>query len=202
MNACLFSTWHEEKKFLKHFLASAQKHGMEPVNADDSKWDGFHQKVIAQHRFVKVNASQFTHFIWADAYDVVFMAGLDEMMRRFNDFDLPIVFAAEANCWPKQAQADHYPTVYWKCRFLNAGFWIAESKAALAMLEAALPLAVPGKCDQGLFVDLFLSGLFPIKLDYAASLCRCLFLNPEQQIDSPCCIHGNGKVDLEPYLSG
>ena len=39
------------------------------------------------------------------SYDVIFVAGEDEILERFKDFNARVVFSAEGFCWPDQSLA-------------------------------------------------------------------------------------------------
>ena len=67
---------------------------------------------------------------FATAYDILFAAGWDEILAKFEALKSPIVFGTERYCWPKQEQAELYPPCPFKTRFLNAGMWMATSEYA------------------------------------------------------------------------
>jgi hypothetical protein len=220
MKPVLVSTWGPTpKKYLGAFLDTAKRNGLDPQNFDDTDWPGadwttipWYRKSEGQARFVREHASEFSHFIFTDSYDVVFAAGMDEIMAKFQRLNSPIVFAAECYPWPNPAQAIEYPSNNLRCRFLNAGMWIATTEAALPFTEEVAAIAAKReKCDQGIFVDLFLSKKYPIVLDGTCSLCFCCNMASLDYLDlsyigvrprtkdtneQPCLFHGNGASDL------
>ena len=143
-------------------------------------------------------------------YDVVFAAGMDEIMRKFEALKSPIVFAAECYCWPNLEQAALYPPSIHRCKYLNAGMWIATTEAALPFTEELAAIASKReKDDQQIVVDMFLSGKHPIELDRTCSIAFCCnmdslnYLRPEgdrmitiDTAEKPCLFHGNGASDL------
>jgi hypothetical protein len=218
MNPVCVSTWSGiGQKHFASFLATARKHGIEPQNADENYWPGtdwsnkeWFRKSEAQARFVRENIGRYSHFMFTDSYDIVFAAGWAEIMEKYRKIDSPIVFAAECCPWPKAEQAALYPQVPFRCRYLNAGFWMGEGKAVLALLEDIEKVAAKREqCDQGIAVDTFLSQRHPIALDNACSLCFCCNLDSLDHLDlsgdrpktkdtgeQPCMFHGNGNSPL------
>ncbi len=49
--------------------------------------------------------------MFTDSYDVVFDAGADVIVERFNKFGARILFGAEGFCWPQRDLAEQYPAV-------------------------------------------------------------------------------------------
>lgn len=215
------SCWYKPVKSFAAFQDSAAKHGIELHNADGNDWGGLDwrqiewwRKTAAQHRFM-VEHPAFTHFMFTDSYDIVFAAGWDEIMRKYLSYQSPIVCGTECYCWPKQEQASLYPPTPYRSKYLNAGFWIGERSAAMPFMEeAARRAAKKEQCDSGIFVDLFLSGKFPIKLDNSCSLLFCMNINSPEFLDlsgprpkckdtgeEPCVFHGNGNSPLIEVIS-
>jgi hypothetical protein len=218
MNPALVSTWGTPKKFLDVFLKSAKIHGLHPHNSDPGDWpsrDDWWRKNLAQARFVSDHASEYTHFMFTDSLDVVFAAGWDEIIPKFEKLNSPIVFASECYCWPDTGQANLYPEVPHRCRFLNAGFWMATSEAALSFTKELSNIAKGGpKCDQGIVVDMFLSKKYPIVLDTACSICFCMNMNSPEYLnmdgprpittdtkEQPCMFHGNSGVSIHSIIA-
>lgn len=225
MKPVLVSTWGPTpKKYLFAFFDTAKRNGLEPQNFDDTDWPGhdwttipWYRKSEGQARFVRENADKYTHFIFTDSYDVVFAAGMDEIMEKFQKLNSPIVFAAECYCWPNLEQAALYPPTPHRCKYLNAGMWIATTEAALPFTEELAAIASKReKDDQQIVVDMFLSKRHPIVLDHTCSLCFCCnmdslsYLEPhhvEMRMmttdtrERPCLFHGNGASDLRGICS-
>lgn len=219
MKPVLVSTWGPTpKKYLGAFHDTAKRQGLNPQNFDSEDWPGadwttipWYRKSEGQARFVREHASEYTHFVFTDSYDVVFAAGMDEIMRKFEALKSPIVFASECYCWPKLEQAALYPPSIHRCKYLNAGMWIATTEAAIPFTEELAAIASKReKDDQQIVVDMFLSKRHPIELDRTCSLCFCcnmdslsyLDLTPGQRpfakdtSEQPCLFHGNGASDL------
>jgi hypothetical protein len=222
MNPVLVSTWGPTpKKYLGAFLDTAKRQGLNPQNFDDTDWPGsdwttipWYRKSEGQARFVREHASEYSHFMFTDSYDVVFAAGWREIMEKYERFDSPIVFASECCPWPNAKQAVFYPETKHRCKYLNAGFWMATTEAAIDLLtEIETVASKREQCDQGICVDAFLSRRHPIKLDTACSLCFCCNLDSLSFLDlsrdrpitkdtgeQPVMFHGNGASPLQGII--
>lgn len=218
MNPVCVSTWGEPQKYFNYFMATAKKNGIEPINADPEVWPGgtdwrlipWWRKSHAQAEFIRKYGNLYTHYLFCDAYDIVFAAGWEEIIEKFKSYNSPIVFGTERNCWPDLNLASKYPESPYPTRFLNAGFWIAETDAALKFAEVLEQKAQEKtKCDSGICVDLFLSGQHPIELDRDCRLFFCCNMDSlnyvkkengrvvnTQSGQCPCLFHGNGASDL------
>lgn len=234
-NPVCVSTWPETggHKYFASFLETARRHGIEPVNADGATWAGdswqtkeWFRKSMAQARFVRENAERYTHFLFCDAHDVLFAAGWDEILPKYEALalGLPVVFAAECYPWPKPEQAPLYEErnaecgarSELRCKYLNAGFWMAETGAALKLAETLENRALKREqCDQGIAVDMYLSGAHPIRLDHTCALCHCCNLDSLSFLELkdgrwrntetgefPCTFHGNANADMMGILQG
>lgn len=62
--------------------------------------------------------------LFTDAYDVIFLGKLDEIVRRFQKTGARILFGAEPYCWPDATLENKYPEVAEGKRFLNSGMFI------------------------------------------------------------------------------
>lgn len=216
MNPVLVSTWGPPKKYFGAFIDTAGRHGLVPWNADPDDWGSddwrlipWWRKSAAQARFIREHP-EFSHFCFTDSYDIVFAAGWDEILQKFAALSSPIVFGAECYCWPDINQAGAYPASPHRCRYLNAGFWMATAQAALPFAQELAEIAArKEKCDQGIVTDMFLSRRHPIALDTACSICFCCnldslaFLREDGQRfvttdtgERPCLFHGNGGSNL------
>lgn len=213
----LVSTWGSQKRFVPFFLESAKRHGLEPHNSDPGDWPSsgdYWRKSVSQFNFLKAHSSEFTHFMFTDSSDIIFAAGWDEILTKFEKLNSPIVFGTEAYCWPDSANLPKYPNSPHRCRFLNAGMWIATTEAALLLAKDIVEIARHGeRCDQGIASELFLSGRYPIVLDMACSLLFCMNMEAPGFLDmsgprpkttdtgeEPCIFHGNSGVDLHPLF--
>lgn len=217
------STWHGEgNKYWRAFQDTAKRQGIEVHNFDPEKWPGedwrtieWWRKSAGQARFVDDHAGDYDYFIFLDSHDIVWAAGIQEILEKYLRLNSPIVFATESCCWPDHALAARYPETQHRCKFLNAGLWMASTKAALPFTHELAELAAKkDRCDQGIVTDMFLSGKHPIKLDTACSICFCCNLDSENYLDfsearikttdtgeRPCLFHGNGGSNLSRIIA-
>ena len=221
MKACHVSTWGDERKYLPYFLKSAARVGLEPQNADAEVWPGadwreipWHRKTKAQLEFVRKHGRDVDVYLFTDSYDIICAAGWEEILRKFEALESPIVFGAESYPWPKTEQAPLYPETPHRCKYLNAGMWMGTADAARAFLEDISVIAEKREqCDQGICVDAFLQQRHPIKLDTACSLLFCMNINSPDFLDvsgarprtkdtdeEPVFFHGNGNSNLMPVV--
>jgi len=214
----LVSTWGSQKKFAKWFLESAARHGLEPHNSDPGDWPAhaeWWRKSMSQFNFVREHANDYTHFLFTDSSDIIFAAGWDEIMPKFERLNSPIVFGAECYCWPDMAKTSEYPTNPHRCRFLNGGMWMATTEAAVGFVGDLAQLALrKDRCDQGMATDMFLSKKYPIVLDSSCSLLFCMNADSPEFLDmsgprpktkdtneEPCLFHGNSGVRLQEVIA-
>lgn len=222
MKPVCVSTWGDSRKYFNAFMETAKRNGIEPQNADPNVWPGdswqnieWFRKSQAQARFVREHAKEYTHFLFCDSYDVVFAAGWREIMEKYERFNSPIVFASECCPWPIAKQSVFYPETPHRCKYLNAGFWMATTEAAESLLaEIETEASKREQCDQGIAVNAFLSRRHPIKLDTACSLCFCCNLDSLSFLDlsggrpktkdtgeCPVMFHGNGNSPLSDIIA-
>jgi len=151
--------------------------------------------------------------LFMDGYDTFFADHPDEVLARFKDFGVDLLFGAEEDCWPlshdeffkqKWTPVDDAPY-----RYLNSGLFIGKAGAILSFIDLDAPYA---KEDDQLYYQqryLTLAGdNFPytVGLDYEAYI----FQNHDPSISvvneqlyndrTNCCgciYHGNGGDDAK-----
>ncbi|KAL7990893.1 hypothetical protein Chor_014323 [Crotalus horridus] len=62
--------------------------------------------------------------MYVDCYDVIFAGGPEELLKKFQQINHKVVFAADGLIWPDKRLSDKYPIVRSGKRFLNAGGFI------------------------------------------------------------------------------
>jgi len=180
-------------------------------------WFGFgYNKLRALYWFLRSHREECRIVLYTDGYDTVLAAGLDKILEQFRSLGSPIVFAAEANCYPGgagQSEAE-YPPAPTRYRFLNAGGIIAETEALLAMMERlGAPRIAARSCDQWWWAGQYVSGKAQIRLDHECRIFQCLHnatgdvrmagREPRNLVTGsrPCILHGNGHTPLDPFSS-
>ncbi|XP_057679969.1 procollagen-lysine,2-oxoglutarate 5-dioxygenase 2 isoform X1 [Corythoichthys intestinalis] len=59
--------------------------------------------------------------LFVDSYDLIFAGGPEEILRKFQQVNHKVIFAAEGLIWPDKRLADKYPSVRSGKRYLNSG---------------------------------------------------------------------------------
>ncbi|XP_015269070.1 PREDICTED: procollagen-lysine,2-oxoglutarate 5-dioxygenase 2 isoform X2 [Gekko japonicus] len=62
--------------------------------------------------------------MYVDCYDVLFAGGSEELLKKFQQANHKVIFAADGLIWPDKRLSDKYPVVRSGKRFLNAGGFI------------------------------------------------------------------------------
>ena len=62
--------------------------------------------------------------LFTDAYDVIYCSNHSEILKKFYEFDHPIVFGAETECNPDPSQAIKYTIRDKEFSYLNSGLYI------------------------------------------------------------------------------
>ncbi len=164
-------------------------------------WKGFGTKVIETLEYLKT-LSGYTHFIFVDAYDVIFTAGLDKILEKYKG---GILFSAEKNCWPDYDRDKEYPETESAWKYLNSGSYIAPIDEFIKLTDAFK--IEYDHDDQRYFTDIFL-GAGHIKLDYNCEIFQSIAFCYADEFtitdhiknnwtkSLPVIIHGNGKADM------
>lgn len=62
------------------------------------------------------------------SYDLIFAGGPEEILRKFQQANHKVLFAAEGLIWPDKRLADKYPSIRSGKRYLNSGGGLQSSK--------------------------------------------------------------------------
>jgi hypothetical protein len=151
-----------EKEQYKLVRKIAESKGV-PCHVYSGQWRGFGEKLVMGQKAAR-ELTQYTHLMLIDAFDVIVMATVDEIMSRYLEFGHPFVCQAENNCWPDKEKASRYPECNTPWRYLNSGLYIAEREYLGQLWEKHGPID-PCVYDQGWVTDVFLNDPGCIKLD-------------------------------------
>jgi len=66
--------------------------------------------------------------LFTDAFDAYFLADENEILEKYHQFNIPIVFSGEIACWPESALSLEYPLISKDnhFRYLNSGGFIGR----------------------------------------------------------------------------
>jgi len=66
--------------------------------------------------------------LFSDAYDAFFLSDENEVVKKFFDFGVPLVFSSEINCWPSPEIQTDYPRSSHHFNYLNCGAFIGHAQ--------------------------------------------------------------------------
>ncbi|XP_070560691.1 procollagen-lysine,2-oxoglutarate 5-dioxygenase 1-like [Ptychodera flava] len=135
-NLIIFTVATDETDGYKRFVRSVDKNGLSEYlhvlgmgeewrGGDVRRYAGGGQKV----RFLKDAMEKYKDnkdlvIMFVDSYDVVFTAGADEILKRFQDMDARVVFSAEVYLWPDKTLHNQYPQIEKGLPYLNSGMFM------------------------------------------------------------------------------
>lgn len=121
---------------------SLQQHGAECVTLAPSvgKWRFTHKIHLA---LAAVRNESRPYVMIADAFDVLFLAHPDEVLRRFLAMNHPLLLNADKRLWPRSHPSDMQRKEYYDSlstspfRYLNSGCYVGETQFVVEFLQAA-----------------------------------------------------------------
>ena len=179
------------------------------IFGNSSRWSGMHFKLHTLCLELIRCRALYDYVIYTDGYDSVIAANADCIIRRFLAFDTPLLFSAEATCYPSapgQTEND-YPGAPTKYRFFNAGGFVGRLDYLLEVMAKWEALSANIN-DQEWWAGVYLSGKTQIKLDHECNIFQCLHgceddvefspLGIQNRITGsvPCILHANGYARL------
>jgi hypothetical protein len=202
--------------YLDDLAESCRRQGISlQVIGKGAPWKGFtYAKLQLLYWYLTSHSGNIDVALFIDGYDTIFTEGLDAILAKFRRIGSPVLFAAEANCWPgsRGIEEHNYPEAPTRYRFLNAGGWIAELPVMLALLkQLGAPLVVANRCDQAWWARHYLADGNGIQLDHSCEIFQCLFRStqdlrlqgrrPKNIVTGtlPSVIHANGCISLVPW---
>lgn len=217
----------EENQALNRFKDSCHKHRIPyKILGLGQKWTGGPakngvllkpggaQKINLLKEELKSYPDLGNHIImFTDSYDVLFLDGPKEIVRRFRNLKSPVVFSAEKTCWPDETLSEKYPLTLSEYRFLNSGGFIGYGDHINNIINK---VSVGNDYDDQLYyTERFLESLKGNKntiLDHQQELFQTLGdavndveiidgkLNNTQTNTNPIIVHGNGGSYVKDYL--
>lgn len=138
----------------------AWKGGSDIKNLPGGGWKiNLLKKAVEPHK-----DSQNEIILFTDAYDVVFLSGIREIVEKFKATKSRVLFGAESFCWPDVDLATKYPDVEDGKRFLNSGLYMGYAPEIWELLNYDT-LEDAGD-DQLYFTKAFLDEAFRKKLNF------------------------------------
>lgn len=135
-------------------------------------------KVRALRAGLETIGDDYELVLMVDAFDSLFVRGLDSILNQWQRLNAPIVFSAERNCHPPDGpRPEDYPPAPNDYRFLNSGGILGEVKTVCRTLET---FDVPERWvlpdDQGFWARLYITGAAPIVLDHQCRIFQCQWI--------------------------
>ena len=131
---------------------SAKRVGVEIVRFKEGEpWPNDFRvgKLVHGLECVKQLPADMTHVMFVDSSDTLFLAGPEEIVRKFEAMrgqgSLAIV-SGEKNCYPISELAEQYPAPDSPWRFVNSGSWIMRRENVGVVLEDVISRGE--YCDQ------------------------------------------------------
>jgi hypothetical protein len=126
-------------------------------------------KISSVLEYVQNEADSNDIILFTDAYDVLFVGGEKEILKRFEELEQDdfVVFTGEKGCWPyldgrpngRHICNNVYPPATTPYRYLNSGAYIGRAHAVLRVLSDSLKYSPSTKIedlnDQGSISDIY-----------------------------------------------
>lgn len=74
------------------------------------------------------------------SYDLIFAGGPEEILRKFQQVNHKVLFAAEGLIWPDKRLADKYPSIRSGKRYLNSGGGLPVFSASMFNPDRKIPI--------------------------------------------------------------
>lgn len=171
-------------------------------------WKGYGMKIIETVKYLKHLSTEYTHFMFVDAYDVYFLDNMKRIEEVYTkNWDGKIVFSTEKACWPNPVKSIQYPLCSSPWQYLNSGGYMAPVSTFLHFMNNYKAVEY-NEDDQAYYTDLFLNGC-GIVLDTEAKLFQSIAFEAEGDFSyngklknnitgsDPVVVHGNGRTSLD-----
>ncbi len=130
----------------------------------------------------------------SDVFDVILMATAEEILKRFKEMNVSILFSAEMVCWPDKSLLNKFPNTDSKYKYLNSGGFIGKVKY---LKEIFINNNFDNIYDDQLYFQEVFFKNKNIVLDYKCKIFQTFDINIlHSNIDS-CHFHGNGCSNVK-----
>lgn len=147
--------------------------------------------------------------LFVDGFDIVINDKPNNILEKFSDMEVDILFAAEKNCWPDTTLEKYFPSYGNDNRFLNSGCIIGYVDSLLKFIENKIK---DTDDDQLFYQKKFIEKSKELKafLDYECYIFQCIagaerevgYLINKQFVNGytktcPSILHGNGGYEAK-----
>lgn len=122
--AAFYDRDYEEKLF--RLNKSCEKNDIDMVAYGRGETFYFYEaKIVKLGNFLNEHKAEYTHALFTDAADTLFLSSLDEIIEKYKKFNVPLLLSTEKFAYPGHIGGDfpESPTPY---RYFNAGGFIGE----------------------------------------------------------------------------
>ena len=209
--------------YLEQLIESCKRAGTElKILGLGDKWEGFFTKLKLMHDFLS-SVEPSTIIVFIDAYDVIMLGNVDELLQRYLAFNKPIVLGVETkNSWFKWNVEKFYFGTY-KEEIINTGGYMGRAGFLLEMcknfgdhendqiylnrlarenknwFEKHTALDMDGDIFYNATCDSFLGHLHIKSCNIGLNFTNGM-LCKEDGIQ-PIFLHGPGGIDISPYMN-
>ncbi len=200
-----------DKSKVADLLASAAVYNTSIEVIYKETWNGYIDKIKAMKDILqKFNPDDILCFV--DAYDVLCTASPEKIMKAYNNFNSPLIFSTELNCFPPHLQSryDPLPNGPTRSKYVNSGGYIGRVDAIKEFLSWMPMEDIDRMCqvggDQTYFAEYYLSFPNKVTLDYKQEIFQNMFFVGWSEMlfvnsrvynktlqTSPCFLHFNGQ---------
>ena len=170
----------EKQAYFKLFMESCQRFGITPVILGwGERWEGTCKKLISICDYIKDRPAD-EMVLSVDPFDVIFLAGLEEIEEKFRLLDTPFLCGAlklrsfNARVYDYEFNRTSLPphknpNSY---NFLNAGTWISTAGYAYRLLSRMSECGQLRRCDmdQEVFTAQYLTDRTVLDIDWRCEL--------------------------------
>ena len=179
---------NEKQAYFNLFIESCRRFGIEPVILGwGEEWEGTCKKLLSIWEYISELPEKET-VLSVDPFDVIFLAGIEEIETRFRKLDTPFLCGA-LKLYSFNARVYEYEFNRTSIRspenpggynFLNAGTWISTAGYASSLLRNLIEYEQLRPCDmdQEVFTALYLTNRKAMDIDWNCYLFQnILFTN-------------------------
>ena len=209
--------------YLEQLIESCKRAGTElKILGLGDKWEGFFTKLKLMHDFLS-SVEPSTIIVFIDAYDVIMLGNVDELLQRYLAFNKPIVLGVETkNSWFKWNVEKFYFGTY-KEEIINTGGYMGRAGFLLEMcknfgdhendqiylnrlardhknwFEKYTALDMDGDIFYNATCDSFLGHLHIKSCNIGLNFTNGMLCKEDGM--QPIFLHGPGGIDISPYMN-
>lgn len=139
---------------LAHFAYSARKQGIwfEAFGGGEQFGSWFSAKILRMRKWLDALPARYSHVLYCDGKDSVFIRPLADLCGAFNSIGQPIIVGAEAGCFPLRGSewANRFPKHPTGRNWICAGYWMGRRAALIDAMDRMIE--INGRLAEGRFL--------------------------------------------------